>query len=335
MKFGFADLGDHSCEQMVNLVRLGESLGYEKFWHSDERFERDLYTDLGYMAANTEHMGLGTSVTDPYMRHPALTAEAIATLDELTDGRAYLGMGAGSHFEHFEQELDRPITAMREAVDIIKRLFAGEVVNHDGDVIKLYDAQLDFDTRPDIPVYIAGRGPVTLSLAGEVADGVIIGSLASRSTLEWAMHRIELGLDRAGRSFDDIDVLSWVYYSISDDSQAAKDAIRRGVSHTIWSSRPRIDDFEETLGVDFTPELREFIEETPHEWSPDIMRELRETIPYELIEELSFAGTPSEIQDRTEMFEDVGVDELVLWPHDAEGYTLEQTLAELSVTVDL
>lgn len=335
MKVGFADLGDHSSEQIHNLVRLGESLGYDKFWHSDERFERDLYTDLGYLAGKTENVGLGTSVTDPYMRHPALTAEAIATLDELSDGRANLGIGAGSHFEYFDQELDRPIQAMREAVEIIKRLFAGEVVDYRGEVINLYDAQLDFETRPDIPVYIAGRGPVTLSLAGEIADGVIIGSLASESTLEWAMNRIELGLDRAGRSFDDLEVASWVYYSISDDSQAAKDAVRRGVSHTIWSSRPRIDEFEASLGVDFPPELRDFIEETPHEWSPEIMRDLRQNISYDMIEELSFAGTEEEIVRKRETFEDVGVDELILWPHAAEGYTLETTLANLSLVFDL
>lgn len=335
MKFGFADLGDHSSEQILNLVKLGEALGYDKFWHSDERFEYDLYTHLGWLAGQTEDIGFGTAVTDPYFRHPAFTAEAIGTLDNISGGKAHIGFGAGSHFEYFDKEQDQPITAMREGVEIMRQLFAGETVDYHGDVVSLYDAELDFETRPDIPIYIAGRGPVTLSVAGEMADGVIIGSLASESTLEWAMNRIQLGLDRAGRDWDDIDVLAWVYYSVSEDSQDAKDAVRRGVSHTIWSSRPRIEEFEKSLGVDFPEELWEFIDRVPHEWSPEIMAELRETISYDMIEELSYAGTEDEIAAKTETFEDIGVDELILWPHAAEGYTLEETLANLSLIHDL
>src|SRR6516165_3282244 len=88
-------LGDVPIRQMVERARLAEQSGFDKVWLADERFYREVYSCLAAFAANTSRVALGPCVTDPFARHPALTAMAIATLDEISGGRAILGIGAG------------------------------------------------------------------------------------------------------------------------------------------------------------------------------------------------------------------------------------------------
>ena len=116
---------------------------------------------LADVAERATRMALGPCVTDPYSRHPALTAAAIGTVDELADGRAILGIGAGaSGFSAMGMTREGPATAIREAIALIRRLLAGERVTQEGQIVRaLRVSQLDFPARASIPVYIAGRGP--------------------------------------------------------------------------------------------------------------------------------------------------------------------------------
>ena len=95
MKGGLLLLPHDPPERLVEIARLAESCGYDHLWLADERFFREVYASLALCAAGTRRIQLGPCVTDPYSRHPALTAMAIATLDEVSDGRAVLGLGAG------------------------------------------------------------------------------------------------------------------------------------------------------------------------------------------------------------------------------------------------
>ena len=94
---GLLLFADHSLEELVRLARLCEQLGYGSFWYTDVRFGRECYVGLSAVAAHTRRVRLGPGVSDPYTRHPAMTAAAIATLDELSGGRAMLGLGVGGH----------------------------------------------------------------------------------------------------------------------------------------------------------------------------------------------------------------------------------------------
>src|SRR5215211_2577335 len=111
-----------SASELAAFAAATEAYGYDALWLADERFHADPYAALTYCAAHTRRIDLGVCVTDPYSRHPALTAMAIGTLDELSGGRAILGIGAGgSGFAELGLEQTRPSRAMTEAIDLVRR----------------------------------------------------------------------------------------------------------------------------------------------------------------------------------------------------------------------
>ncbi|MDQ6692729.1 MAG: LLM class flavin-dependent oxidoreductase, partial [Candidatus Dormibacteraeota bacterium] len=181
MKVGAGFLGHLSrrvdSQQLVAAAQLCERAGFDSFWVADQRFMRDAFISLAMIAAHTERLQLGTRVTDPYIRHPALTAIAAATLDEASNGRAILGMGAGgSGFSQLGLSRDRPALALREAIHLIRMLWSGAEVEYQGTSVQWGKGEIEFPVRANIPIVIAARGPKLLELAGEVADGVIVAT---------------------------------------------------------------------------------------------------------------------------------------------------------------
>jgi len=119
MRTGVLVYGDDPPNRLLELAGLAEDLGYDCFWHADEKFHRDPFVGLSLLAANTRRLQLGVCVTEPYARHPALIAMAIASLAELAPGRMVLGLGAGgSGFPAMGVVREHPSTALREAVGI-------------------------------------------------------------------------------------------------------------------------------------------------------------------------------------------------------------------------
>jgi len=164
---------DGPVGRIADLAVLAEELGYARCWVYDEGLvTRDVYVTLSAVAERTETIPLGPGITNPFVRHPGATAAAIASLDELSGGRAFVGIGAGGGLtlDPLGIVRDRPLTAVAEMVDGLRRLFAGERVEHDGHAFSFRDAHLTYG-RPGIEIILAGRGPRMTELGGRVADG--------------------------------------------------------------------------------------------------------------------------------------------------------------------
>ncbi len=162
--------------RMVELGRLAEELGYGRCWIYDEGLAtRDVYVTLTAIAQATSTITLGTGITNPYTRHPATTAATVASLDELSGGRAFLGIGAGGSLTlgPLGIERSRPLAAVRDTIAACRGLFSGQPVTMQGDGFELRGATLSF-ARPDIEIWLAGRGPKMLALGGAAADGVML-----------------------------------------------------------------------------------------------------------------------------------------------------------------
>lgn len=162
--------------EMVAIAQRAENHGFDRCWVYDEGLAtRDVHVTMAAIALATTWLQVGPGITNPYTRHPAQTASAIATLDEISGGRAFLGIGAGGSLtlNPLTIERQRPLTAVREAIEISRALFSGERVDHHGELFGLASAQLE-GGRPDIEIWLAGRGPKILALGGEVADGVML-----------------------------------------------------------------------------------------------------------------------------------------------------------------
>ena len=180
LRLGLGLLQDYPPDELIRIVRTTEDAGYHTFWYGNEKYFRDPYIGLALAAVNTSRLQLGTFIADPYTAHPALTAVSIATLDELSHGRAILLIGAGGGGgAGLGYTRTRPAVAIRESIHVIRGLLAGERVTFEGQVIRFIDGQLDFAARADLPVYVASRGDLVLSMAGEVADGVMIATYAT------------------------------------------------------------------------------------------------------------------------------------------------------------
>lgn len=332
LRLSIASLGEEPIPRFIDLVKLAELLGYHAFFHADEKWTRDVYVRQATAAAHTKRLGLGISVTDPFTRHPALTAQATATLSEVSEGRLRVVMGAGSHFETMPgYAVVKPVVAIREAIELMRRLWAGERVTLDGQVIKYIGGKLDFDPAYTPDIYVASRGPKIFEMAGQIADGVLMGSFATKGGVNYAREHIGRGLEKAGRDWSDITLAAWVYVSILDDEEEPiPENIRRGVSHALWSSRALLADLLDDLADDITPEFRRFMKEAPHEWSPEIMAELRSLIPRGLFDSLAIVGTEKQVIEKFKMLESLGVQEAIIWPFNKEGEEVEDLIIRLA-----
>ena len=332
MKLSIASLGAEPGARFIEQVKLAERLGFHAFFHNDKKWARDPFARLGAATQVTQRIGLGTSVVDPYTRHPAVTAQACATLAEMAGGRLRVVMGSGSHFETLPGFGNpKPVAALREGARLMRALWAGERITLDGQVVKFRDGALDWKPSEVPPLYIASRGPQILKLAGEIADGTLIGSFATPSGIEYAKQHIGKGLATAGREWRDIRMCSWIYLSLLDrEDEAVPEGIRRGVSFAFWSSRKVLSAMADALAPDMTDEFRTFIREAPHEWSAEIMAQLRRLIPRGLIDSLAVVGTAPQIVDRLRMLEATGIEEVIIWPFPKEGQTTEEFMDKLA-----
>ena len=332
MKLSIASLGAEPGARFIEQVKLAERLGFHAFFHNDKKWARDLFARLGAATQVTQRIGLGTSVVDPYTRHPAVTAQACATLAEMAAGRLRVVMGSGSHFETLPGfGSPKPVAALREAARLMRALWAGERTTLDGQVVKFRDGALDWKPSEVPPLYIASRGPQILKLAGEIAEGILIGSFATPSGIEYAKQHIGKGLAAAGREWRDIRMCSWIYLSLLDrEDEAVPEGIRRGVSFAFWSSRKVLSAMADALAPDMTDEFRTFIREAPHEWSTEIMAQLRGLIPRGIIDSLAVVGTAPQVVERLRMLDAAGIEEVVIWPFPKEGQTTEEFMDTLA-----
>jgi len=207
------------------MVEEIESLGFAQLWVTDSSLHaRNSYAYLTLAATRSQRLLLGTAVTNPLTRHPAITATSAATVDEISNGRMILGIGAG----------DRPLLALglkpssvdslRASIGAIRRLWAGEHVSVEDKAFSLRDAHMRFAARADIPVYISASGPRMLELAGEVADGVILLVGLFPEALAWALGHVDRGAAKAGRPRPHVAVFA--YGAIDDDEARALDSAR-------------------------------------------------------------------------------------------------------------
>ena len=157
-------------------------------------------------------------------------------------------MGSGSHFETLPgYGSPKPVAGLREAAELMQRLWRGEKVTIDGEVVKFKDGSLDWKPTEIPQLYIASRGPQILRVAGAVADGVLIGSFATPPGIAYAKEHILPGLEASKRSWQDIRLCSWIYLSVLErEDDPVPEGIKRGVSFAFWSSRKALSALVDT-----------------------------------------------------------------------------------------
>jgi len=195
IKLGVQIIPMMPMREVLDTVRAAEDLGYDYCLLADEGFMPDVYVCLGAAAQQTSRIHLGP-VTNGYTRHPAVTAAALASLNELSGGRALATLVAGGSMVLHPMGIPReaPLAVVRDTVEVMRRLWSGEAVTWQGQRHRLDSARLSAGPQT-IPVWLAVRGDKLLELAGRVAEGVMV---MVKSDLENALGIVERGA--AGRT---------------------------------------------------------------------------------------------------------------------------------------
>jgi len=198
------------------LARAVDQAGFEALWYIDFQLGmKDVYTVMSLAALATENLQIGAGVTNLVTRHPTVTANATAALDELSKGRAVLGLGAGWSSVLGAGGKPSKLGDLRAGIDEFRQLFTGEPVELYGTEVRLATA-----TR-QIPIYMAVSQPGMLRLAGEACDGAVLMGAADPGFCSWQLDYIHQGIENAGRDRDELTIDLVVTMSVADDEQAA------------------------------------------------------------------------------------------------------------------
>lgn len=294
-----------SFEVMVDEI---EALGFDELWLTDSSLHaRYVHVYLTLAARRTGRIQLGTAVTNPVTRHPAVTATAFATLGELSGGRMVLGIGAG----------DRPLLALghkpaslrllRTAVEGIRKVWTGEHVNFEGAGFALHDAHMREPGPTSMPVYLSASGPKTLELAGRIADGVILLAGLNPEGLRWAIDHIDRGAEAAGRSARP-KVTVFAYGAIDEDEEKAF-AAGRTIAAWFPQTAPVYCDL-----AGLSPEISAKVRAMYDGGEFQEAAAAAELLPAEFVHRMALAGNAARARGHLENMRELGIDSVTVFP---------------------
>jgi 5,10-methylenetetrahydromethanopterin reductase len=289
-----------SAAEVVELARLAEAVGFDRLGISDVVFWPDCFVLLALVAHKTTRIELGPMVTNPYSRHPAVLAGIMATLQDASQGRAFLGIGVGAGLEALGMNYPRPVRALREAVTTITALLRGEEVEVRDGTITIDHGHMIGPVHP-VPISIGTRSRQVMQLAGELADTALIGGRTLDAAIAREYRRwLAEGANRAGRSLDEVEVAPRLTLCVSRDGDLARASVKRYVAHYAALIRPR--DLLERDGGRWMREVEAALTRSrgwyfEHDRHDD--PELDQLIDADLVLRFAIAGTPDECAELT------------------------------------
>jgi 5,10-methylenetetrahydromethanopterin reductase len=312
---------------LVEVAKLAEAAGYDHFWLADERFFREVYASLTLVAHHTSSITVGTCVTDPYSRHPALTAMAIATLDEIAGGRAMLGIGAGiSGFAELGVTREKPARAIREAIMLIRRLLAGEEADVQGEVVRFDHGRLDFaPKRATIPIYVASNGPLGQRVAGAVADGAIMEGCGSPAEARALGAAAAAGAAEAGRQAGAVQLVARLNACIGPDGKAARDVLRPRVARTLGAGRLKFATLQEQ-GLALPEAAKAKVAGVPYTAGFTPYLPLLPLITDRVVDALTLAGTVDEVTEHVVALGRAGIGQVMIHPFAPPDGSVDDTV---------
>ncbi|HIJ15445.1 MAG TPA: 5,10-methylenetetrahydromethanopterin reductase, partial [Methanosphaera sp.] len=204
MKFSLELLPNEPIKDIIEVIQFAENIGFENVWITDHYNNRDVFEVLSIAAYETSTIKMGSGVSNPYVRNPVTIAAATSTLNEISDGRAILGVGPGDKatMETLNLSWDKPVKTVKNAIVSIRKLLNGEKLEQ--------GAFLNGTKKVEnkIPIYMAAQGPMMLKGSGEVADGCLINA-SNPKDFEIAIPLIKQGISKAKKSSKDFNFAAY------------------------------------------------------------------------------------------------------------------------------
>ena len=307
----------HPLREELKLAQYAEKKGFEAVWHAESRLARDAITPLAAIAAVTEKIKLGTGVINNWTRNVGLTAATFLTLDELSNGRGLLGVGAWWDPLAWKVGVERkkPLKAMREYVTVLQRLFRMENVTFEGEFVKVRDIRLDIvygdpSTPRNIPIYIGATGWEMIELTGKIADGILLNYLVSPEYNRKALEHLKAGAKKGRRKWEDIDRPQLIVCSLDEDVDKALENARPLVTQYL-GQQPHI---AKASGV--KESLIEEVKTALGGWpaKPGGLEKAKALVGDELVQLITACGTAEQCRKKVEEYINTGCTCPILYP---------------------
>ena len=327
VRIGIEFVPDKPIEKIVKYVKLAEDAGFDNVWITDHYNNRNVWATLTAIALNTEKIMLGPGVTNPYHISPALTASAAVTINELSNGRAVIGMGAGDKItlNALGVKWKKPVSHVVESIKYMRTLTNGKKFSLDGKAFKVKGAKLAIVKRdpvldengkpvmrdgkplkvaPKIPIYAGAQGPMMLKNTAMVADGILINASHPKD-FAIAMDNIKEGAETAGRDLSEIDVTAYASFSIGATREEALKGDAKIVVAFIVAGSPDVVLERHNLDMDACNKVKDLL-------GQGNFAELPNAITDEMIEAFAVVGTNEQCIKRIEELMKVGVTQFVV-----------------------
>ena len=308
MKFSLHSVhgGVKNIDEIHQRAQRAESLGYDGIFLGESHLSSiDSFQTLASCAMITKRLLLGIAVTNIVFRHPTVIAGAAASLNEISKGRAILGLGTGDGPVYSQGLKATPLKQFEEGVRLIRQLAQGQSANFPTGKIGL-----GFTINKPAPIYVSAEGPKGLQLAGRCADGVILGTGFDLRVYEWAKQKIRDGATEAGRNESEIAIIAAGMLCVRDDGKEARKIVRNRIANR---AHHNFRFTYETVPPEELDSVKKFMA------GFDVMKPMEERVDPDLVNDylvrrFSIAGTPKECIERIEELKTAGVEHLMLTP---------------------
>lgn len=306
VEFHIGILPSGPVQQSLDLGLAAEELGFAGVWIADSHsILRDAYSVLALLAAQTRRIQIASGVTLTVTRHPAVLANSWATLDEISAGRAVLGIGVGESAVYNLGLRPERLAVLEEKIRVIRALMHGEVVEYDGVEIQMAWSHCE------VPIVMACSGPKSLQLGGRIADGVLFQVGSEPSFVRYALDNIRKGAEAAGRQLSDLKLYMRVAGAVLADRERARAEVKgyaAAAAGTTFKTVPR-EYFDDALW----DELDRF--KSAYDYSEHASNEAKhkELLTDRILDAIAIAGTPEEAVPRFQELAAMGIDGFV-WP---------------------
>jgi 5,10-methylenetetrahydromethanopterin reductase len=305
----------HPIRQGMELAQYAERRGFEAVWQAESRLVRDAIVPMAAFAAVTERIHVGSGVINNWTRNIGLLAATFLTLDDLAPNRIICGIGAwwDPLARNVGIERRKPLLAMRETIDVMRRLLRMENVTFHGEFHHVDGIELDVvhgrrEPRR-VPMYIGATGDAMMELAGEMADGVVLNYCVPPEYNDNALKRLEIGAKKAGRRLDDIDRPQLVVCSVDTDREKALDGAR-GLLTQYLAQQPHI---AKASGVsDEVVKRIQAILGWPA--TKEQIDQAKKFVPDDLVQRITASGAPDEVRAKVNEYRKRGCTCPILYP---------------------
>ncbi len=305
----------HEIRAGMKLAQHAERHGFEAVWQAESRLVRDAIVPMAAFAAVTERIKVGAGVVNNWTRNIGLLAATFLTLDDLAPDRVICGIGAwwDPLAANVGVRRRKPVAAMRETVELMRRLLAMETVTHEGEFHRLEGVKLDVvhgrRTPRNVPLMIGATGMKMMELTGRLADGAVLNYCVPPHYNRAALEALERGARSAGRTLDDVDRPQLIVCSMHADRAKALDGARWLLTQYI-AQQPHIAAASDTP-PQTVAKIRSILG-----WpaTKEQIKEAMRLVPDELVLRITASGTPDEAKAKVREYVDGGCTCPVLYP---------------------